>query len=109
MPEPSTSFDELEREFRLRATYGMDQELIDALRQQHIGMDEPNVERAFAEGEPIQVAGFARGCSLARQRNRPAGWLSRAAWRRRLCVGRRSLACWWYAAAAPAFPPNKST
>ena len=49
-------FDELEREFRLRATYGMDQELIDALRQQHIGMDEPNVERAFAEGEPIQVA-----------------------------------------------------
>jgi signal transduction histidine kinase len=34
----------------------MDQELIDALRQQHIGMDEPNVERAFAEGEPIQVA-----------------------------------------------------
>ena len=49
-------FDELEREFRQRATYGMDQELIDALRQQHIGMDEPNVERAFAEGEPIQVA-----------------------------------------------------
>ena len=34
----------------------MDQELIDALRQQHIGMDEPNVARAFAEGEPIQVA-----------------------------------------------------
>ena len=49
-------FDELEREFRLRATYGMNQELIDALRQQHIGMDEPNIERAFTEGEPIQVA-----------------------------------------------------
>jgi GAF domain-containing protein len=49
-------FDEREREFRLRATYGMDHELIDALRQQHIGLDEPNVERAFAEGEPIQVA-----------------------------------------------------
>jgi hypothetical protein len=29
----------------------MDQELIDALRQQHIGMDEPNIERAFAEGD----------------------------------------------------------
>ena len=26
------------------------------MRQQHIGMDDPNVERAFAEGEPIQVA-----------------------------------------------------
>src|SRR5580704_2286352 len=49
-------FDDPQREFRLRATYGMDQELIEALRQQHFGMDEPNVERAFAEGEPIQVA-----------------------------------------------------
>ena len=49
-------FDELEREFRLRATYGINQELIDALRHQHIGMDEPNIERAFTEGEPIQVA-----------------------------------------------------
>jgi GAF domain-containing protein len=49
-------FDERLREFHLRATYGMDQELIDALRQQHIGMHEPNVELAFAEGELIQVA-----------------------------------------------------
>ena len=49
-------FDELEREFHLRATYGMDQELIDALTQQHIGMDDPNVTPAFLEGEPIQVA-----------------------------------------------------
>ena len=49
-------FDDRQREFHLRATYGMDQGLIDALRQQHIGMDEPNFERAFAEGEPIQVA-----------------------------------------------------
>ena len=30
-------FDDTRREFHLRATYGMDQELIDALRQQHIG------------------------------------------------------------------------
>ena len=37
-------FDDLQREFHLRATYGMDQELIDALTQQHIGMDEPNVD-----------------------------------------------------------------
>ena len=49
-------FDDMQREFHLRSTYGMDQELIDALRRQHIGMDEPNVERVFAEGEPIQVA-----------------------------------------------------
>ena len=37
-------FDELQREFHLRATYGMEQELIDALTHQHIGLDEPNVE-----------------------------------------------------------------
>ena len=48
-------FDDQQREFHLRATYGMDRELIEALRQQHIGMDEPNVQVAFAEGEPIEV------------------------------------------------------
>ena len=49
-------FDDVEREFHLRATYGMDQELIDALRQRHIGLDEPNVALALARREPIQVA-----------------------------------------------------
>src|SRR5262249_50930056 len=49
-------FDELRREFLLRATYGMDQELIDALTQQHVGMDEPNVGLVLAERAPIQVA-----------------------------------------------------
>ena len=49
-------FAELEREFRLRATYGMDEELIEALTQRHIGMDDPNVELLLAEREPIQVA-----------------------------------------------------
>ena len=49
-------FDDLQREFHLRATYGMDQELIDALSRQHIGFDEPNVALVFAQREPIQVA-----------------------------------------------------
>ena len=49
-------FDDAQREFHLRATYGMDQELIDALTQQHIGLDEPNVAQALAQREPIQVA-----------------------------------------------------
>ena len=49
-------FDDSQREFHLRATYGMDQELIDALTQQRIGLDEPNVELASCEGEPIQIA-----------------------------------------------------
>jgi GAF domain-containing protein len=49
-------FDEVQREFHLRATYGMDQELIDALSQQHIGLDERNVALVLAQREPIQVA-----------------------------------------------------
>jgi signal transduction histidine kinase/putative methionine-R-sulfoxide reductase with GAF domain len=49
-------YDEQAREFRLRATYGMDQGLIDALTQRHIGLDDPNVAPVFAQREPVQVA-----------------------------------------------------
>jgi signal transduction histidine kinase/putative methionine-R-sulfoxide reductase with GAF domain len=49
-------YDEQAREFRLRATYGMDQGLIDALTQRHIGLDDPNVAPVFARREPVQVA-----------------------------------------------------
>jgi signal transduction histidine kinase len=49
----------------LRATYGMDQELIDALTQRHIGLDEPNITPAFLEGEPIQVPDLREGVSSA--------------------------------------------
>ena len=49
-------YDEAKREFRLRATYGMDQNLIDALMQRHIGFDQLDVARAFAQREPVQIA-----------------------------------------------------
>jgi GAF domain-containing protein len=49
-------FDDAQREFHLRAAYGMDQQLIDALARQHISLDEPNVELALSQPEPIQVA-----------------------------------------------------
>jgi GAF domain-containing protein len=50
-------YDQQAREFRLRATYGMDRELIDALTQRHIGFDDPNVREVLAtQPEPIQVA-----------------------------------------------------
>jgi signal transduction histidine kinase len=49
-------FDELQREFHLRATYGMAQELIDAITQRHVDMSDPAVAAVMAEGEPIQVA-----------------------------------------------------
>ena len=49
-------FDEQQREFHLRTTYGMDQELIDALANSHIGLDATNVAMAAERQEPIQVA-----------------------------------------------------
>jgi signal transduction histidine kinase len=49
-------FDHAQREFHLRATYGMDQGLIDALARQHIGLDDPNVELILAQREAVQVA-----------------------------------------------------
>ena len=49
-------FDSLGREFRLRAIYGMDQDLINALSQQHIGLDDANIVQALAQQEPAQIA-----------------------------------------------------
>ena len=58
-------FDNAQREFHLRATYGMDHELIEALTQRHIGLDAPNITPAFLEGEPIQVPDLREGVSSA--------------------------------------------
>jgi signal transduction histidine kinase len=49
-------YDEQSREFHLRATYGMDQELIEALTQRHIDLDDPTIAEVFAQREPTQVA-----------------------------------------------------
>ena len=49
-------YDEQEREFCLRATYGMDQVLIEVLTQRHIDLDDPTVASIFAQREPTQVA-----------------------------------------------------
>jgi GAF domain-containing protein len=49
-------FDEMQNEFRLRATYGMEQELIDALTHRRIDISDPNVAAVMAAGEPIQIA-----------------------------------------------------
>ena len=43
----------------------MDQELIDALKQQHIGLRDTNIEQALAQGEPIQVADLREGAPSA--------------------------------------------
>ena len=49
-------YDDRQREFHLRATFGMDQELIDVLTRQHIDLQEPNVAVVFAQREAVQVA-----------------------------------------------------
>jgi signal transduction histidine kinase/putative methionine-R-sulfoxide reductase with GAF domain len=49
-------FDDVQREFHLRATYGMDQELIEALSHQHIGFDAPIFTPGIEHSEPVQRA-----------------------------------------------------
>jgi GAF domain-containing protein len=58
-------FDDLRREFHLRATYGMDRDLIDALTGSHIGLDETNIAMAIGQHEPIQVADLKEETSNA--------------------------------------------
>ena len=48
-------FDDASREFRLRATYGMDDETIAAIRDRHIHLGETAIGRAVEQRTPIQV------------------------------------------------------
>ena len=73
-------FDEGQREFHLRATYGMDQSLIGALTRQHIGLDEPNIAMAVAQGGPFGC-GLARGALHGVERDHLARRVPRAAGR----------------------------
>jgi signal transduction histidine kinase len=49
-------YDEHMQEFRLRATHGMDQELIEVLTQRQINLADPTIAAIFAHREPTQVA-----------------------------------------------------
>jgi signal transduction histidine kinase len=48
-------FSEAEQEFRLRATFGMDDALIDAIRHQRLGLDNPVAGDAARTRAPVQV------------------------------------------------------
>jgi GAF domain-containing protein/DNA-binding response OmpR family regulator len=48
-------FDDASREFRLRATYGMDDAIIAAIRDRHIHLSETAIGRAVEQRMPIQV------------------------------------------------------
>jgi signal transduction histidine kinase len=54
-------FDDGQQRFRLRATYGMDQELVAALTDEGVALDHPFVASAVMQREPIQVADLGGG------------------------------------------------
>jgi signal transduction histidine kinase len=59
-------FDEASSEFQLRATYGMSQELIASLRQQHIGLSE-EIAQATKLRTPVEVADLRNEPSMTQQ------------------------------------------
>jgi signal transduction histidine kinase len=56
-------FDEQQRELQLRSSHGMSDELIQALRDQHLGIGEPTIDRAVACREPVQIEDLATSLS----------------------------------------------
>ena len=48
-------FDEAAQEFQLRATYGIDDTIIAAIRDRHIGIGETAIGRAVEQRRPIQI------------------------------------------------------
>jgi hypothetical protein len=86
----------------------MNQELIAALRKGSVGLDDPNLAHAIAQGDPIQVA------DLQDDAQSPLNEIIlRAGFRARLVaplIHGASSACWWCAAARRAhFRPIPST
>jgi signal transduction histidine kinase len=56
-------FDEASEEYRLRASYGMDDALIAAIKAQHIRLGETAVGRAAAQRRPVQIYDVQRDAS----------------------------------------------
>ena len=53
------------RDFHLRATYGMNDELISALSRQHIGLDDPIIALTLGKREPSQLPDLKEATSSA--------------------------------------------
>jgi signal transduction histidine kinase len=49
-------FDNQQKELLLRSTYGMSEELIEAIRAQHFGVGEPIMNQAVGGREPVQIS-----------------------------------------------------
>ena len=48
-------FDDQQKELQLRSSYGMSEELIKALKDQHLGVGEPTIDLAVNDREPVQI------------------------------------------------------
>ena len=53
-------YGERDREFHLRATYGMNHDLIDALRHGHLSIGDRNVNQMLTQREPVQTADLSQ-------------------------------------------------
>ncbi len=58
------TFDELRQEFRLRATHGMDEAMVAAIRDRRIGAGETAIGKAAAERAPLQIPDVLKELSL---------------------------------------------
>jgi GAF domain-containing protein len=58
------TFDEPSQEFRLRATHGMDEAMVAAIRDRRIGVGETAIGKATAQRAPIQIADALKDTSL---------------------------------------------
>ena len=93
-------YDEAQNEFRLRATYGMSEELIAAMQDQHISISDA-VGDLTAAREPNQVADLRDQPSAPVNDHDQGADIGRASWFR--CLRRTGLlAPWWCAAGSRA-------
>jgi len=53
-------YGEQDREFHLRATYGMEQELIDALSRARLGVGDRNLSPILTQRQPVQIADLSQ-------------------------------------------------
>ena len=68
------TFDESRQEFRLRATYGMDDAIIAEIKDQYIQLGDTVLGRTAARRMPIQIADVQKDRSAAQVFNMRAGF-----------------------------------
>ena len=99
-------FDDADREFHLRATYGIDEELIEAIRHARIGGDERNIGNLLANREPAQTADLGQEASSAVDNIVLRAGFGRGWWRR--CSVATTSSAFWLCAAAPQVPSRRA-